>query len=174
MHGGTIEASSDGDDRGSLFTLRVPMLGSRAVSEKPLSSSIDPAGAVEGAGLLAGKSVLVVDDDEDALELISTTLRQAGASVVSASSMIEALEAMRATAHHALVSDIAMPGGTGYELIREVRLLPQHARVPAIALTAYGRPEDRERALAAGFSYHITKPVDPQHLVHAVVTALRA
>ena len=174
MHGGTIEASSDGDDRGSLFTLRVPMLGSRAVSEKPLSSSIGPAGAVEGAGLLAGKSVLVVDDDEDALELISTTLRQAGASVVSASSMIEALEAMRATAHHALVSDIAMPGGTGYELIREVRLLPQHARVPAIALTAYGRPEDRERALAAGFSYHITKPVDPQHLVHAVVTALRA
>jgi CheY-like chemotaxis protein len=174
MHGGTIEAQSDGDGHGSLFILRVPMLGARAVAEKALLTTADSTSTVEGAGILAGLSVLVVDDDQDARDLISTTLRYAGANVVSACSMAEALEAMRAAAPHALVSDIAMPSGTGYDLIREIRRMAQHAKLPAIALTAYGRPEDRERALAAGFNYHITKPVDPQHLVHAVIKALRA
>jgi CheY-like chemotaxis protein len=71
------------------------------------------------------------------------------------------------------VSDIAMPNGTGYELIREIRQMPRLAAIPAIALTAFGRLEDRDRALAAGFDYHITKPVDPHHLVRVVMTALR-
>ncbi|MEJ1964256.1 MAG: ATP-binding protein [Gammaproteobacteria bacterium] len=173
MHGGTVEAHSDGEDRGSLFTLRIPLLGSRAVVEKSTLAAID-ADLVQGALVLAGLSVLVVDDDQDARDLISTTLRQAGAEVVAASSMLEALEAIRSATPQALVSDIAMPGGTGYELIREIRRMPGHAKIPAIALTAYGRPEDRERALAAGFGHHITKPVDPQHLVRAVITALRA
>jgi CheY-like chemotaxis protein len=87
--------------------------------------------------------------------------------------MMEALELLRSTTPRALVSDIAMPNGTGYELIREIRRIPHLAKIPAIALTAFGRVEDRERALSAGFNYHITKPVDPQHLVLAVVTALR-
>ena len=174
MHGGTVEAQSDGDGHGSQFTMRVPMLGSRAVAERPLLATVDADDAARDADILRGLSILVVDDDEDARDLISTTLRQAGANVVSGSSMIEALEMMRATPPQVLVSDIAMPGGTGYDLIREIRRMSAHAKIPAIALTAYGRPEDRERALAAGFNFHITKPVDPQHLVHAVVTALRA
>jgi PAS domain S-box-containing protein len=174
MHGGTVEAQSEGDGHGSLFILRVPMLGTRAVAESPLGASVDSISASEGTGILAGLSVLVVDDDQDARELISTTLSYAGATVVSAASMAEALEIMRAATLQALVSDIAMPSGTGYDLIREIRRMTRHARIPAIALTAYGRPEDRDRALAAGFNYHITKPVDPQHLVHAIVTALRA
>jgi PAS domain S-box-containing protein len=174
MHGGTIEARSDGEGHGSLFTLRVPMLGARAVTERSLLTSVDSVDAAQGTGVLAGLSVLVVDDDEDARDLISTTLRHAGANVISASSMIEALDVMRSAAPQALVSDVAMPSGTGYDLIREIRRMPLHAKTPAIALTAFGRPEDRARALAAGFSYHIAKPVDPQHLVHAIVTALRA
>ena len=174
MHGGTVEAQSDGDGHGSLFTLRLPMLGTRAVTENPMLTSVDSADAPQGTGVLAGLSVLVVDDDEDARDLISTTLRHAGANVVSVSSMGDALEVMRAAAPQALVSDIGMPSGTGYDLIREVRRMTQHAKILAIALTAYGRPEDRERALAAGFNHHITKPVDPQHLVRAVITALRA
>jgi CheY-like chemotaxis protein len=87
--------------------------------------------------------------------------------------MAEALERMRAVPPQVLVSDIAMPNGTGYDLIRELRRMPLLAKVPAIALTAFGRVEDRERALAAGFNFHLTKPVDPDHLVHAVMKALR-
>jgi len=94
--------------------------------------------------------------------------------VLPAGSMAEALRLLHSVTPQAIVSDIAMPNGTGYELIREIRQIPRLAKVPAIALTAFGRVEDRERALAAGFNYHITKPVDPQHLVHALATALRA
>jgi CheY-like chemotaxis protein len=173
MHGGSVVAESDGDGHGSTFTLRVPMLSSRAVSEKASPTPAHPAEATRGPAVLAGAKILVVDDDEDARDLIATTLRHAGGEVVAASSMREALDNLDAVSPQAIVSDIAMPHGTGYDLIREVRGSSTFAKVPAIALTAYGRVEDRERALAAGFNYHITKPVDPQHLVHAVVMALR-
>jgi CheY-like chemotaxis protein len=173
MHGGTVEARSEGEGSGSTFLIRVPMLGTRAVIEKPALSTLDAAAGSEGAATLAGVSVIVVDDDKDARDLISTTLTHAGANVLPAGSMAEALQAMRSSTPHAIVSDIAMPNGTGYELIREIRRIAHLAKVPAIALTAFGRVEDRERALAAGFDYHVTKPVDPQHLVRAVATALR-
>ena len=173
MHGGTVEAHSDGDGQGSTFTLRMPTLGTRAVTEKPALSGIDASGVAHGSGALAGVNIVVVDDDKDARDLISTTLAHAGANVLPASSMAEALNTLQSAAPQALVSDIAMPNGTGYELIRAIRLVPHLAKIPAIALTAFGRVEDRERALAAGFNYHITKPVDPDHLVRAIVTALR-
>ncbi|MEJ0036392.1 MAG: ATP-binding protein [Gammaproteobacteria bacterium] len=173
MHGGTVEATSDGEGHGSMFVIRVPMLGTRAVADRPVLSAVDASGFWQGVGVLAGVSVVVVDDDKDARDLISTTLTHAGASVLAAASMVEALNVLRSATPQALVSDIAMPNGTGYELIREVRQIPHLAKIPAIALTAFGRVEDRERALTAGFNYHITKPVDPQHLVRAVVTALR-
>jgi CheY-like chemotaxis protein len=151
----------------------MPMLGTRAVTEKPVLAAIDASGATHGEDVLAGVSIVVVDDDKDARDLISTTLAHAGADVLPAASMMEALSALASASPHALVSDIAMPSGTGYDLIREIRLIPHLAKIPAIALTAFGRVEDRERAFAAGFNYHITKPVDPHHLVRAVVTALR-
>ena len=173
MHGGTVDAQSDGEGRGSTFVIRMPMLGTRAVADRPALTAIDASGSEQGEGALAGVSVLVVDDDEDARDLISTTLIHAGANVLSVSSMAEALKVLRSATPQALVSDIAMPNGTGYELIREIRRITHLAKIPAIALTAFGRVEDRERALAAGFNYHITKPVDPHYLVRAVVMALK-
>ena len=173
MHGGTVEAHSDGEGHGSTFTIRVPTLGTRAVADKPALSSVAASGTTQGVGALAGVSVIVVDDDKDARDLITTTLTHAGASVLAAGSMVEALTVLRSSSPQALVSDIAMPNGTGYELIREIRVMPHVAKIPAIALTAFGRVEDRERALTAGFNYHITKPVDPHHLVRAVMTALK-
>jgi CheY-like chemotaxis protein len=173
MHGGTIEAKSDGEGHGSMFTIRMQTLGTRAVTDKPVLSAIDGTSATSGTGVLAGVRIVVVDDDKDARDLISTTLAHAGAEVHAAASMIEALNVLRAMEPQALVSDIAMPNGTGYELIREIRAMPHLSRIPAIALTAFGRVEDRERALTAGFNYHITKPVDPHHLVRAVGIALR-
>jgi PAS domain S-box-containing protein len=173
MHGGTVEATSDGEGHGSMFTIRMPTLGTRAVADKPVLTAIDGAGATTGIGALAGVRIVVVDDDKDARDLISTTLAHAGAEVHAAGSMVEALNVLRSMEPQALVSDIAMPNGTGYELIREIRGMPHLARIPAIALTAFGRVEDRERALTAGFNYHITKPVDPHHLVRAVGIALR-
>jgi CheY-like chemotaxis protein len=173
MHGGTVEARSEGDGHGSIFTLRMPMLGTRAVTDKPLLATLDAAGGAHAIGALAGVNIVVVDDDKDARDLISTTLAHAGASVLPAGSMTEALTVFRSATPQALVSDIAMPNGTGYELIMEIRRLPHTAKIPAIALTAFGRVEDREKALAAGFNYHMTKPVDPDHLVRAVLTALK-
>ena len=173
MHGGTVEAHSDGDGHGSMFTIRVPTLGTRAVTHNPALPGVDASGATQAAGALAGVSIIVVDDDKDARDLISTTLAYAGANVLTAGSMAEALSVLSAASPQALVSDIAMPNGTGYELIREIRRMPRLEKIPAIALTAFGRVEDRERALTAGFNYHITKPVDPHLLVRAVVTALK-
>jgi PAS domain S-box-containing protein len=170
MHGGTVMAESDGPDRGSTFTVRIPVLGTRAVAEQPVISPRDaPEDAVGGA--LDGLTVLVVDDDEDARDLISTALQHEGARVVLAASAREAVEILAGTTPNVVVSDIAMPNGTGYDLAKQIRSTPHLAALPAIALTAYGRVEDRERALSAGFNFHIVKPVEPVHLVQAVAAA---
>jgi CheY-like chemotaxis protein len=169
-----VEAQSDGEGRGSRFVIRMPMLGTRAVADRPGLTAIDASDGAHEEGALAGVSIVVVDDDKDARDLISTTLTHAGAHVLPVSSMAEALNVLHSATPQAVVSDIAMPNGTGYELIREIRRIPHLAKIPAIALTAFGRVEDRERALTAGFNYHITKPVDPHYLVRAIVTALRA
>jgi CheY-like chemotaxis protein/two-component sensor histidine kinase len=173
MHGGSVIAESEGEGQGSTFTLRIPMMTARTAQEMP---ALAAGGAVQSTGssvALREVSVLVIDDDQDARDLIATTLRHAGAIVSSAASVHEALDRMRTTVPQAVVSDIAMPSGTGYDLIREIRRMPQLANIPAIALTAYGRVEDRERALAAGFNFHVTKPVDPHHLVQIVSRALQ-
>jgi PAS domain S-box-containing protein len=172
VHGGSVIAESEGEGKGSTFTLRIPMMTARSALEAPaLSGAVHQSHG--SSQTLREVSVLVIDDDQDARDLIATTLRHAGAIVSSAASVHEALERMRTTAPQAVVSDIAMPSGTGYDLIREIRGMPQLANIPAIALTAYGRAEDRERALAAGFNFHVTKPVDPHHLVQIVSKALQ-
>jgi PAS domain S-box-containing protein len=174
MHGGSVVAGSEGEGKGSTFTLRLPMMAARSAAENPATPGAgDSSERVGARRALSEVNVLVVDDDRDARELISTALRHAGAIVSSASSVHEALERIRTAAPQAIVSDIAMPGGTGYDLLREVRGSPRLAAIPAIALTAYGRVEDRERALSAGFNFHVTKPVDPHHLVEIVSTALQ-
>jgi CheY-like chemotaxis protein len=172
LHGGTALAESEGEGRGATFTVRLPMLGSRAVSEPNTLPGAEGAANKATALALDRVAILVVEDDDDARDLIATTLRYAGAQVATAPSANAAVELLESSAPDLIVSDIAMPDGTGYDLVKQVRATPRLSRIPAIALTAYGRVEDRDRALDAGFNYHIVKPVEPSHLVHAVATAL--
>jgi CheY-like chemotaxis protein len=167
-------AESDGPDHGCTLTVRLPLLGTRAATEPAAVSPRDAARAAV-AGALNRLTVLVVDDDEDARDLITTTLAHEGARVVSAASLRDALDTLVSTTPDVIISDIAMPNGTGYDLARQIRAHANAklAAVPAIALTAFGRVEDRERALSAGFDTHIVKPVEPLHLVEAVAAAAR-
>jgi PAS domain S-box-containing protein len=177
LHGGTVEASSEGAGRGSTFTVRLPL---RAVREQgePVTCAEQPARpeAFEPSAALPtleGVKVLVVDDEPDARRLLTEVLSRRGALVQSASSAGEALELLQAWRPHVLLSDIGMPDGDGYELIRRVRELPEErgGRTPAAALTAYAGPSDRARALSDGYQLHVAKPVEPAELT-AVVASL--
>ena len=121
---------------------------------------------------LGGLRALVVDDDPDAREVVATILKQCEAEVKTAASASEALDILTDWQPHVLISDIEMPETNGYGLIQKVRALEPEAggRVPAVALTAYTRIEDRLRALAAGFQMHVPKPVDPAELVTIVAS----
>jgi PAS domain S-box-containing protein len=165
-HGGTIRAQSAGKDKGATFTASLPILHGAAV--KPASGLSD--GKTRANRNLAGVRILLVDDEEDARDLLSRVLKQDGAEVHAASSAAEALGAIDTLNPDVLISDIAMPGEDGYELIRKVRLrAPSHGgMLPAIALTAFARREDRDRALRAGFQTHLTKPVEAVELSAAV------
>lgn len=114
--------------------------------------------------------MLVVDDEQDARELLVFVLKHCGAEATSVASAREALAALAASKPHVLLSDIAMPDEDGYELIRQVRSLSRKrgGEIPAAALTAYATEEDRARVLAAGFQVHLPKPIEPTHLVAAV------
>jgi len=130
---------------------------------------------VDSPHILQGVKVLVVDDEPDTLELLRMVLELRGASVVTENSAAQALERFKETAPDVLLSDIGLPGKDGFDFIREVRSLPPErgGRVPAVALTAYTRAEDRTTTLAAGFDMHIPKPVQPADVV-AVVASLTA
>ena len=121
---------------------------------------------------LSGLRALVVDDDEDARELVTEVLRSRGMEVVTASSADEGLAALDRDVPDVIVSDIAMPEHDGYELIRQIRQRSSDrgGMVPAVALTAYARPEDTERSLSSGFQLHLAKPVDMDYLVSAVAS----
>ncbi|HJR06912.1 MAG TPA: CHASE domain-containing protein [Pyrinomonadaceae bacterium] len=176
LHGGTIRAESDGPERGSTFRVRLPLMALRGGADGRGAHSGATGASVAVAAnardnLLAGLRILVVDDDEDTRALLVTTLEQSGAeSVEAAASASDALGALRRLAPDVLVSDIGMPGVDGYELIRQIRALPPESggRVPAAALTAYAAPDDRQRALDAGYDLHISKPVEPSELTAAV------
>ena len=124
--------------------------------------------------VLTGVRVLVVDDDEDNMEVFSAALIACGAAVLTASRAAEALRVLGSQRVDVVVSDIAMPGGDGYWLIREVRQLPdpRFSSLPLLAVTAYGREHSRARVLAAGFAEHLQKPVDPEVLCRAIATAM--
>ena len=128
-------------------------------------------GSAPGDASLRGRRILVVDDEEDSLDLMRIVLEGAGASFVGASSASEALAAMGRERIDVVISDIGMPGTDGYVFMHDLRA--RGADVPAIALTAYARAEDAERALRAGFGLHIAKPVDAQALVTAVERMMR-
>jgi CheY-like chemotaxis protein/two-component sensor histidine kinase len=176
LHAGTVTAESKGEGQGATFTVRLPI---RAVRSTVSESKQEPQGSKTFRDLdvpvqLEGVRVLVVDDQADARDLLATVLEQSGIQVTLAASAAEALarlsNAGKEDRPDVLISDIAMPGQDGYTLIHRVRDLgPEHGGdVPAIALTAYTRTEDRTRALAAGFQAHVGKPVDSLELKRAI------
>jgi len=163
-HGGTVNASSEGEGRGATFTVCLPAHG----GVPPASEVPSAPGALRGMGAggsprLEGLTVLVVDDEADALLLVEEVLRDHGAKVAGVRSALEALEALEKLRPDVIVSDIGMPEVDGYALLRKVRALPgdRGGRTPAIALTTYARREDAQRAFAAGFQMHVPKPADP-------------
>lgn len=168
LHGGTVEASSAGVDRGATFVVRLPL--STGAAATALTSVGVPPEPKNLFPRLTGVGVLVVDDDADSLEMLAAVLRRCGAEVRTATSAQQALDILDGWEPALLVSDIGLPGEDGYTLLRRVRdLLPRKVgRTPALALTAYGRVEDRVKALTSGFQMHVQKPIEPMELAAAV------
>jgi PAS domain S-box-containing protein len=172
-HGGTVHAESEGEGRGSTFTVRLPArsaVPAVARAARPANTSPAVQGATEDAPRLDGLRLLVVDDEEDALKLVSEVLRDQGAEVHVATSAREALSTFATVRPDVVVSDIGMPDADGFFLIRKIRSLPPErgGRTPAVALTAYARTEDAQRAFAAGYQRHVPKPVEPTKLATIV------
>jgi PAS domain S-box-containing protein len=178
LHGGTVRVDSEGPGRGSTFTLLLPARGAPAGAQEPRSaepvaeeaSSPDVATPIDAC--LAGMRVLVVDDEPDARELVERVLTERGAEVMVASGAEEALAALDHAVVDVLIADIGMPEVDGYELARRLRLRDpsRGGAIPALALTAFAREEDRARALATGYDDHLGKPVEAFLLVAAVAT----
>src|SRR3990172_7529461 len=173
LHGGTIDAESRGTGQGSTFTVRLPRSPVTSAASIPrIYSHADGVVGLEEAPELAGIHVLVVEDDDDARMLVAKVLEGQGAFVKAVSSTREALDILGRDRVDVLLSDIEMPGIDGYQFIRDLRLRPSQlgGAVPAVALTAYARTEDRLRALRAGFQLHLSKPVQPSELVTVVAS----
>jgi CheY-like chemotaxis protein len=194
LHGGTVHAQSPGKGRGATFTVLLPTAARGRHEPRPGGAAAADAGAAADARpegrddrgddaaaaaaaarpgpmpSLAGLRVLVVDDEPDARDLVARILSRCGAEVTLAGSAREAAERLPAERPDVLLSDIGMPDQDGYALIRQVRALPPErgGQTPAVALTAFARGEDRERALAEGFQLHVAKPVEPADLAAAV------
>jgi PAS domain S-box-containing protein len=174
MHGGSIRAKSAGEGQGATFTIMLPIIvvDSRRPEPHPVRpGENDFADDACPDGALAGLKVLVVDDEADARELLRHVLVESRAEVALASSAAEALVVIKQFRPDVIVSDIGMPEQDGYDLIRQLRADPATYDIPAAALTAFARPNDRKRSLLAGFQTHVAKPVDPAEL-RAVVASL--
>jgi signal transduction histidine kinase/CheY-like chemotaxis protein len=169
LHGGTVRAESPGPGQGATFTVSLPLAGLRASA-----GEVAPQEPMASERILVGVRVLVVDDQPDQRDLLATMLGRFGADVVTAESAAAARRLVTEASPDVLVCDIGMPGQDGLALIREVREQRPGQRVPAVALTAYARPEDREAAVAAGFAEHLAKPVEPDTLVHTIARLIRA
>jgi len=179
MHGGTVLAESGGDGKGATFVVRLPVLLAdvRPAAAPRVQDAVDrPPARLPALARLDGLRVLVVDDDRDAVDLATAILTAAGATVRSCSRASEALEVLRQWRPAVLVSDIEMPEEDGLALIRNVRALPaeEGGATAAMALTGYGRIEDRMRSLAAGYTTHLSKPVDPAEFTAIVASLARA
>ncbi len=169
LHGGTVRALSEGPGRGATFIVTLPAAERREESSELISRAAEAYKT--NSRILAGLKVLVVEDEPDTREMIAMLLAQSGATVTTAPSARAALDSITSAKPDVLVSDIGMPDEDGHELIRKIRAmeLPE-ARLPAIALTAYARDEDRRQALASGYHMHVAKPVDPQELISNVAS----
>ena len=173
-HGGSVSAQSAGEGRGATFVVRLPAVGSTGavddtIDERRRQMPAVPLGPAES---LEGVSVLVVDDDEQSRLVVAAYLEAHQARVITAPSAAVALDVLLHEHVDVLLADIAMPGEDGYTFIRKLRALdsPALSSIPAAALTAFARNEDRQQALQAGFQLHLAKPIDAQTLVNAVAT----
>ncbi|MEO5987367.1 MAG: PAS domain S-box protein [Candidatus Eisenbacteria bacterium] len=181
LHGGRVNASSPGKGQGATFTVRLPL---RVLHEKlssedrvhPTVASRESLRRLEGAPRLIGARILVVDDEPDSRELLRHVLETCGAEVQVADSAGKGLEVVLEWRPDLIVSDIGMPGEDGYTFIRRVREWEQAvgARIPAVALTAYARSEDRMRALKAGFQVHVSKPIEPMEFALVVAGIIQS
>ncbi|HTS82990.1 MAG TPA: ATP-binding protein [Myxococcaceae bacterium] len=172
LHGGTVAASSAGEGHGSTFIVQLPL--TRALAAERTARTVEVAGTPERVSL-SGLRLLVVDDEPDTLEMLASTLEGHGAEVVTLGDAERALAWLASNRADALISDIAMPRMDGCALIREIRRMRSGstAGMPAVALSAFARPEDRSRALEAGFQDYLTKPVEPEVLVARVGSLAR-
>lgn len=181
MHGGTVHAESVGEDEGTTFIVKLP----RMIALYPatgdtgehvhISTAPEQNIEIDDTFKLSGLKILIVDDEPDSREILRVVLMQSGATVASAASASEAVKELARNDFDVLVSDIGMPVEDGYALIGKVRRQPanKNGRIPAIALTAYARVEDRVRALNAGFQAHIPKPVEPVELIAVIVSLVK-
>jgi len=177
LHGGTVHARSAGEGQGATFIvhLPIPVMTRSAPNEPRRHPQKEKVLAGEFRALdLSGIKVLVVDDEADARDLIKRVLVECDAEVITAGTAAEALRLVDSDRPDVLVSDIGMPDVDGYELMRRLRALHGGAgiRLPAIALTAFARSEDRTRALRAGFLVHVAKPVEPSELIATVASVV--
>jgi PAS domain S-box-containing protein len=176
LHGGNVSVHSEGEGKGATFTISLPFVG--VTSEQKEAETVNPAVStdevigLEGLPSLAGLKVLVVDDEADTRELIREVLKECGSEVILSRSAAEALQALEEQKPDILISDLGMPDEDGYSLISKIRALPSErgGHIPAAALTAYARAEDRMRVLRSGFQFHLPKPVDSAELVTVVAS----
>jgi PAS domain S-box-containing protein len=179
LHGGSVSVHSEGEGKGATFTITLPFVGVvndenevEAEAEAVTPENPDAVTTFDGLPSLRGLKVLVVDDEADTRELISEVLKEVGSEVITCRSVEEALVALEQHKPDILISDLGMPDEDGYSLISKIRALPfeQGGHIPAAALTAYARAEDRMRVLRSGFQFHLPKPVDSAELVTVVAS----
>ena len=181
LHGGTVHAQSPGEGQGTTFTVELPIIAAYGSGRiVPDADEVNPPTATNQGGLdlpsLEGLTILVVDDEADARDLLTVVLEARQARVTTVANPTEAYETLEWLRPDVIISDIGMPGEDGYTFMRKVRLEEarvQHGWKPAIALTAHARAEDRLRALSAGYQAHVAKPVEPAELVAVIASLVR-
>ncbi len=175
LHGGSVSVSSEGQGKGATFTIMLPfvgVVGNQNDSDPAQPVQIDERNSFQGLPSLNGLKILVVDDEADTRELIREVLKECGSEVITSGSAAEALAALEQHKPDILISDLGMPDEDGYSLISKIRALPSErgGQIPAAALTAYARAEDRMLVLRAGFQFHLPKPVDSSELVTVIAS----
>jgi CheY-like chemotaxis protein len=177
LHGGSVEADSAGPGQGATFRVKLPIMIQKQLPHiDRIHPTADSRVAIAREPRLAGIRVLLVDDDRDSVELLGRVLADHDAVVRTAGSVPEAFDVLADWKPDIVVSDIEMPHTDGYAFIERLRAVPAElgGAIPAVAVTAYGRAQDRVRALTAGFDSHIPKPVEPAELLAVVASLARS
>jgi PAS domain S-box-containing protein len=173
LHGGSVRVKSAGENQGSTFTISLPIAHVGAEEQhNPVGNRLEESAEELQLPQLDGVEVLIVDDEADGRELIARILQERGAAAKCASCAEEALDLLKQQHFDVLLSDIGMPGTDGFDLIRRVRLLHPERPIPAIAVTAYARTEDRQRSLLQGFHMHLAKPIEARELIAGIAGLL--